>query len=114
MDCIFCKIVKSEIKSEIILESENFIVIKDVHPKTKGHSLVLPKEHYESFLDIPKNFYKEMMKTTKEATGMLLKENSAMAFNLVVNNGSSAGQIINHAHLHILPRKENDGFRVSV
>jgi histidine triad (HIT) family protein len=65
-------------------------------------------------LDIPENFYEEIIKTTKKATEMLLKENSATGFNIIVNNGSPAGQIIHHAHLHILPRKENDGFRVNV
>lgn len=114
MECIFCKIVKGEIKSERIFESENFIVIKDANPKVKGHSLVLPKKHIETFFELSEELYGELCKVAKRAAEILRKEESSTEFNFIVNNGSSAGQIIPHAHLHILPRKEGDGFRVNV
>lgn len=114
MECIFCRIVRCEVRSEKVFESENFIVIKDVNPKVGGHSLVIPKKHFDTFLELPEFLYSELIGVAKEAAKILGKEESSTGFNFVVNNGPSAGQIVSHAHLHILPRKENDGFRVSV
>ncbi|MFA5060737.1 MAG: HIT family protein [Candidatus Pacearchaeota archaeon] len=114
MDCIFCKIVEGGIKSEKVFESENFIVIKDANPKVKGHSLVIPKEHIETFFELPESLYGELIRVAKKSAEILGNEGSSTGFNFIVNNGASAGQIIHHAHLHILPRKESDGFRVNV
>jgi len=104
-DCIFCKIVKGEIPAEIILEDDDFIVIKDVNPKVEGHSLVISKKHYETFLDMPSGLYLGLLETAKEAIEKL----GVKDFNLVINNGKIAGQLVPHVHLHILPRKESDG-----
>lgn len=109
-DCIFCKIVRGEIPCDKILEDENFIVIKDINPKVTNHSLVISREHYEKFSDIPSELYKKLLDTVKKATEKL----EVNDFNLVVNNGKSAGQLISHAHLHILPRKEGDGFKLNI
>jgi len=108
-NCIFCKIIKGEIPSEKILENENFIVIKDAHPQVKGHSLVISKKHYDSFSDLPEEIYKNLLETIKQITSKLEKD-----FNLIINNGKNAGQEVSHFHLHILPRKENDGFKVNL
>ena len=113
-DCIFCKIVKGEIPCDKLIETDNFIVIKDVKPQVKGHSLVIPKKHFETFLDLPTLFFNEFMDTTKTATLKLMKETNSSGFNLVMNNYKVAGQIVPHAHLHILPRSEGDGFKVSL
>jgi histidine triad (HIT) family protein len=113
-DCVFCKIVSGEIKGAKVLESSNFVVIRDVHPKTDGHSLVISKDHYDNFLKLPGVLYEEMMKVVRDAVDILVSESSATGFNLVINNGSSAGQVVNHFHLHILPRSNGDGFKVSV
>lgn len=112
-DCIFCKIIKKEIAAEIILENEEFIVIKDIQPKTKGHSLVIPKQHYKTFLDIPEYLYKNLLETTRKTTEKLMKEEKAEGFNLIMNNFESAGQVVMHAHIHILPRKSGDNFKVN-
>ena len=109
-DCVFCKIVAGEIPSEKVLENDDFIVIKDANPKTEGHSLVIPKEHYETFLDLPGELYEKFLRTAKEAIEKL----GAKDFNLIMNNGKIAEQLVPHAHLHILPRKEGDGFSLSV
>jgi len=90
-DCIFCKIVSGEIPSEKVHESENFIVIKDVNPKVEGHSLVISKEHYETFLDLPASLYEEFLKTAKSAVDKLLGELDVADFNLIVNNGEVLG-----------------------
>ncbi|MCR4284735.1 MAG: HIT domain-containing protein [archaeon] len=104
-DCVFCKIIQGEISSEKVFESKNFIVIKDANPETKDHSLVIPKKHCETFLNLPKENYQEFLETTKLATKKIQKETSTKAFNLVMNNLKEAGQVIPHLHLHIIPRK---------
>jgi len=109
-DCIFCKIVRGEILSEKVLENDDFIVIKDANPKVEGHSLVIPREHYETFLDLPSGLYEKFLKTAKESVEKL----EAKDFNFVINNGKIAGQLVPHVHLHILPRKEGDGFSLAV
>jgi histidine triad (HIT) family protein len=113
-DCIFCKIVNGEVKSEKILESENFFAVKDIHPKTKGHCLIIPKKHYKTLLDMPSLLFGEFLETAKELGLKLIDEEKAGGFNLVMNNFEVAGQVVPHAHLHIIPRKESDGFEVSV
>jgi histidine triad (HIT) family protein len=107
-DCIFCKIVSGEIPAEKVLETKNFIVIKDANPKVEGHSLVIPKKHCNSFLDLSRKQYEDFLVTAKEAVGTFSGD-----FNLVINNGSVAGQVVKHLHMHILPRKFGDGFKLS-
>ena len=104
-DCVFCKIVKGDIPAEKVLENDDFIVIKDASPKVEGHSLVIPKEHYKTFLDLPSGLYEKFLVTAREASEKL----SSGDFNFVLNNGKVAGQLVPHLHLHILPRKDGDG-----
>jgi len=108
-DCIFCKIVVGEIPAEKVFENDDFIVIKDVNPKTEGHSLVISKKHYEDFMNLPSELYEKFLKTAKEAVVKLGAKN----FNFVLNNGKVAGQLVLHVHLHILPRREGDEFRLN-
>lgn len=114
MDCIFCKIIKGEMDAEVVLDRENFLVIRDANPKVEGHSLVLPKKHFENLVDMPASLYGEFLEVAQEVAVKLMKDFNAEGFNLVMNNFSVAGQLVNHAHLHILPRKERDGFSLNV
>jgi len=104
-DCIFCKIVAGEIPCHKVWEDDDFIVIKDANPKVDGHSLVIPKEHYDTFMDMSSLLCEKFLGTVKEAVEKL----DVRDFNLVLNNGKVAGQLVPHVHLHILPRKEGDG-----
>ncbi len=113
-DCIFCKIVRGEIDSKKILETENFFAIKDVNPKTKGHSLVIPKKHFKTLLDMPSSLFGEFLETAKKLAFKLLDEEKAEGFNLIMNNYEVAGQLVPHVHLHILPRTKGDDFRMGV
>ena len=112
--CLYCKIVAGEEPSKKVLESENFIVIKDIFPKVDGHSLVISKKHYETFLDVPSGIYEELLKVSKKAALKIVKETGAEGFNFCMNDGRVAGQIIPHMHWHILPRKKGDEFKVGV
>tara|TARA_Y100000310_G_scaffold149036_2_gene148359 strand:+ start:3025 stop:3375 length:351 start_codon:yes stop_codon:yes gene_type:complete len=110
--CVFCKIVSGEIKADMVFDSENFIVIKDANPQTPGHSLVIPKKHCDTFLDLSEEYYKEFLLTTKSVINNLMKEDGVEGFNLISNNYKIAGQIVPHLHLHIIPRRKKDGYSV--
>ena len=104
-DCVFCKIVKGELPRDLLLENENFVVFRCVPPRTEGHVLVVPKKHCDNFMSLSAELYSGLLATVKEAVDKI----GCKDFNLVVNNGKNAGQVIEHFHLHILPRKEGDG-----
>ncbi len=111
-DCIFCKIVKGEIPSNKIAESNNFIAFLDAHPKANGHTLVIPKKHFVTFLDLPNKLGEEFIKFTKEVASQILEEKKGDGFNILMNNLEPAGQVVKHAHFHIIPRRENDGLKI--
>lgn len=109
-DCVFCKIAK-EGKSEKVMESDNFFAIRDIRPRVEGHTLVIPKKHYVTLLDIPDKLGNEMLYFTKKVAEKLLDDKHGDGFNILMNNLEVAGQLVMHAHLHIIPRKESDGIR---
>ena len=111
MDCIFCSIIEGKIPSKKIFESDNFLSFFDANPVTPGHALVIPKRHYEIFLDMPSSLGIECLDIINKTTLRILKENNASGFKLVSNNKKIAGQVVPHLHFHIIPRKENDGIK---
>lgn len=113
-DCIFCKIVEDKISSTKINESENFIAIFDTAPQVEGHTLIVSKKHFETILNLPENFSNEFLQFIKETSKKLIKKYNAEGFNLIINTNKSAGQIVDHFHLHILPRKKGDGMNLSL
>ncbi len=108
-NCIFCKLANGEIPTNSIYENDMFNVILDNGPATKGHCLILPKEHYANLFELPDETAAEAMKLAKELAAKIKDKLSADGVNLVQNNGAAAGQTVNHFHLHIIPRYENDG-----
>ncbi len=113
-ECIFCKIVRKEVNAEFVKEGNSFIAIKDAHPKTKGHTLIIPKQHWVTLLDIPNKYGNELIEFTKQVASELMAKKLGDGFNIVMNNLEVAGQVVKHAHIHILPRKEKDGMFVPV
>ncbi|MEK6928594.1 MAG: HIT family protein [Nanoarchaeota archaeon] len=111
IECIFCKIARKEAKADIVGESSNFIAIKDLQPAAKGHTLIIPKEHYATLLNIPSKISEEMLEMVKKVASELIDKKLGSGFNLVMNNLASAGQVVMHAHIHVIPRKEGDGLR---
>lgn len=111
-ECIFCKIAKREIISEIILhESDNFIAIHDINPAAEGHTLIVPKKHFVTLLDIPNKLGEEMLEFCKKVASNLIEKKLGDGFNVIMNNLEPAGQFVMHAHIHVIPRKEGDGLR---
>ena len=108
-DCIFCKIANGEIPSKALFEDEMFKVILDLGPATKGHALVLPKNHYENLFELPEETAADAMKLAKKMATKMKENLQADGFNLVQNNGEVAGQTVQHFHVHLIPRYKEDG-----
>lgn len=110
--CIFCKIANGEIPSNTIYEDDDFRVILDNGPATKGHALVLPKAHYSDLFEMPQEAAADAMKVAKKVASLLKTKLNCDGLNLVQNNGETAGQTVMHFHLHVIPRYENDGQKI--
>lgn len=102
-DCIFCKIIKGEIPSYKIYEDDHILSFLDINPLSKGHTVVIPKEHYENILDIPEELYLEMSKVVKKISQLLNDKYHPEGILINQNNGKRAGQEIFHIHTHIKP-----------
>lgn len=111
-NCIFCKIIDGKIPSRTIYEDEDFKVILDANPASKGHALILPKNHYANLYEIDEEVLAKAAKLAKKLTGHMTKKLECDGFNLLQNNGEVAGQTVFHFHLHLIPRyqsmKNND------
>ncbi len=108
-DCIFCKIANGEIPSKTIYEDEDFRVILDLGPATKGHALILPKDHAADLFELPEEIAAKVLVVAKKTAAQMKEKLACDGLNLVQNNGEAAGQTVHHFHLHMIPRYENDG-----
>lgn len=108
-NCIFCKIAGGEIPSKTLYEDEKFRVILDLGPATKGHALILPKNHYANLYELPEEDAGDVMKLAKKMVAKITDKLGCEGFNLVQNNGDLAGQTVFHFHLHMIPRYQADG-----
>ena len=107
-NCIFCKIANGEIPSRTLKENDMFRVVLDVAPATKGHALILPKEHYRNLYDLPENIAAEAIKLAKETALEMKEKLNCDGVNIVQNNEETAGQTVFHFHMHIIPRYKDD------
>jgi len=110
-DCIFCKIVKGEIPCSKVYEDENVLAFLDIAPVHKGHTLVIPKKHFETILDIPEQELKGLILAVKKVVIAVEKGVDADGFVVTMSNKKAAGQEVPHAHFHIIPRYEDDGLK---
>lgn len=108
-NCIFCKIANGEIPSKTIYEDNDFRVILDLGPATKGHALILPKEHSANLFELPEETAGKAMKLAKKLGEHMVTNLKADGLNIVQNNGETAGQTVKHFHLHLIPRYKDDG-----
>ncbi len=103
-NCIFCKIIAGEIPSNTIYEDEMFCVILDASPASKGHALILPKEHYANLYEIDEEVVGAAMKLAKKMAVHMTEVLKCDGFNILQNNGEIAGQTVFHFHIHLIPR----------
>jgi len=108
MDCIFCDIINGKSEAEILYEDENIISFLDIRPLNYGHTLVVPKKHYDNFLSLTSTELNYLINGLQTISRAVEKSVNADGFNIVVNSGKAAGQTVFHFHFHIIPRFTND------
>ncbi|MCR5625660.1 MAG: HIT family protein [Lachnospiraceae bacterium] len=111
-NCIFCKIVKGEIPSEKIYEDDDFLVMLDIAPASKGHAVILPKCHGADIFELPDEYLEKILKVARKCAAGMKKVLNCDGINILQNNGEAAGQTVFHYHMHIIPRFKGDNVNV--
>jgi len=112
--CIFCQIINGEIPSSVVYEDEKTIAILDISQVTKGHTLVIPKKHYENLFELEDEEAIHYFKVVKKLSEEIYKKTNAKGLNILNNTNEIAGQTVNHLHFHIIPRyDENDALSIN-
>ena len=110
-ECVFCKIVKGEIPSDKVYEDDNFFAFLDINPNNPGHSLIIPKNHYENIYNLSDEILKNIAPLIKKIAIAVKNGVNADGINIIMNNDGAAGQVVPHAHFHIIPRFADDGYK---
>lgn len=108
-NCIFCKLANGEIPTATLYEDEDFRVILDANPASKGHALIIPKEHYADLYELEDSLAGKAMILAKKMIAKMTDVLGCDGYNIVQNNGECAGQTVFHFHLHLIPRYKDDG-----
>lgn len=111
--CIFCKIIDGEIPSTPIYEDDNYRVIMDISPASKGHVILLPKKHFANLFEMDDETAKEIMLVVRKVATAMKKALDCDGINILQNNGEAAGQTVFHYHVHFIPRYENDSVGIN-
>ena len=112
--CIFCDIIEGKIPSKKVYEDDNYLSILDISQTTRGHTLVMPKKHYDNFLQMPKDEFEELMGKVQEVANTVTSKLEAKGCNIIINTNEVAGQTVMHTHVHIVPRyDEYDSISIS-
>ena len=107
--CIFCQIASKQMPTNAVYEDERTIAFLDIRPSSPGHTLVVPKKHYETLLDVPEDEAAHLLKVVKHVAAGIVESMKADGFNLLQNNKQAGYQLIPHMHFHVVPRFKNDG-----
>lgn len=108
-ECLFCKIVMGEIPSDKVYEDSEVIAFLDINPRNPGHTLVVPKKHYETIMEMPENEAAELFKTVKKMAVAVKRGMKADGISIGQSNERAAGQVIPHVHFHVIPRFLSEG-----
>ena len=112
-NCIFCKIANKEIPGKIVYEDDLCLAFLDLSQTTNGHTLVVPKTHYQNILDVDKEVLSHLIKVTKKLTNQIITNLDAKGANVLTNANEVAGQTVMHFHIHIIPRyNETDKIKI--
>ena len=111
-NCVFCKIISGEIPGYKVYEDDSTLAFLDIAPVSHGHTLVVTKKHYANMEEVPAEELSDLIKAVKKV-GRALKDGlEIQGYNIQVNNGPAAGQIVPHLHFHVTPRIEGDGLQL--
>ncbi len=111
--CVFCKVAAGEIPALRVLEAKDAVAFLDIGPLAPGHVLLIPKQHYQSILDVPPNVLSELVLHLPLLAQAVLRVTGATGLNVLQNTGESSGQAVFHLHFHLIPRNSGDklGYR---
>ena len=113
-ECIFCKIANNELPSYKVYEDEFVLAFLDINPTTLGHTLIIPKKHYENIFEIEDNVLKKIAEVSKIIANNMRKNlEDVKGVNIFQSNGLVAEQVIMHYHMHVIPRRETDSFKIN-
>ena len=104
--CIFCRIAQKQVPASLVYEDEKAMAFLDIRPLNEGHTLIIPKEHYETVFDIPQKLIMHLHGITKQVAIAVKKATKADGIGIMQQNGEAAGQEVFHLHIHIIPRYE--------
>ncbi len=111
-DCIFCKIVRGDLPSFKIYEDDETLAFLDIHPVNPGHTLVIPKEHATNIFEVSPEQWSSVQETVRMLAHPIERAMQADGINLAMNNREHAGQVVDHAHVHLIPRFKGDGLKL--
>jgi histidine triad (HIT) family protein len=109
-DCVFCQIIKKESPANFVYEDDHVVAFLTNRPVNEGHTLVVPKKHYENIYEVPDDEIAHLFKVVKQVSVAVRDTMAADGIRVVQNNGSAAGQVIFHFHVHVIPMKPHEGF----
>lgn len=112
-NCIFCKIAAGDIPSATIYEDDDFRVILDIEPASKGHALILPKDHYANLYELPEALASKALVVAKKVIAKMTDIVGCDGYNVLQNNGETAGQTVFHFHMHLIPRYKEDDVTIT-
>ncbi|MFA5954718.1 MAG: HIT family protein [Patescibacteria group bacterium] len=110
-NCVFCKIVSGELPSDKVYEDDEVLAFLDIQPIRQGHTLLIPKTHANDLLSVDEKSLAYLMSSLPNIARSVVLGVEADGFNVGINNGKAAGQLVGHMHIHIIPRKDNDGLQ---
>ncbi len=111
-DCIFCKIVNGDIPSYKVFENDEVFAFLDINPVNPGHTLVIPKKHAKDLFEVDEQSYLEVQRVVQKLAPKIKEVVGACGVNIMQNNLPCAGQVVEHLHVHIIPRFKNDGHKL--
>jgi len=109
VDCLFCKIAAGEIKALVIYKDQGALGILDIHPRSLGHTMVIPREHAETIIDLPGGQLGDLFRAVAAVTALLKDRLRPDGFTIGINHGKASGQTMDHLHVHVIPRWKGDG-----
>jgi histidine triad (HIT) family protein len=111
-NCIFCKIINGDIPCAMVYQDEDTFAFLDINPINKGHTLVIPRQHHENIFSTPSEIFSKMANTAQKIAKRQKEVLYADGVNIGMNNAPDAGQVVFHAHIHVMPRYKNDGYEL--
>ncbi len=110
-DCIFCKIIEDIVPSNKVYEDDHILAFLDIQPNNPGHTLVIPKDHFENIYTTPDETLCRLIIAVRKVSLAIKDAMDADGINIIMNNEPTAGQLVSHIHIHVIPRFETDGFK---